>query len=159
MRTSGLSVFIDSGGWGSVYDLLRKIDDEYCWQTKSETYTYSKRNQSTSDVYMISNTALHKMIDRAYAIFFIGSENSLVASAEEMTKNQDKQKSFSPWIHPELMISSRIRRNRPERHAQKKSQATMVAMDEDMHLKVHNPAPIEHLQFLPQDTLGKWLMT
>lgn len=159
LRSNGLSVFIDSEVWSSVYDLLRKVDDEYCWQAKSETYAYSKRNQSTAHVYMILNTALHKMIDRAEAFFFIGSENSLVASAKEMTNNQDEQKTCSPWIHSELMISSMIRRNRPERHTQKKPQATMEAMDESMQLEVHHSAPVEHLQLIPQGTLEKWLMT
>ncbi|MBE0508926.1 MAG: hypothetical protein IBX50_19775, partial [Marinospirillum sp.] len=85
LRSKGLSVFIDSEVWGSVYELLREVDNRYCLQSNGLMYDYLKRNQSTAHVYMVLNTALHKMIDRAEAFFFIGSENSLVASAEEMT--------------------------------------------------------------------------
>lgn len=156
MRAAGLSVFIDSEVWGSVYDLLKKVDDAYCLHANSETYDYNKRNYSTAHVYMILNTALHKMIDRAEAFFFIGTENSLVASAKELTSEQDEQKTCSPWIHSELMISSMIRRNTPKRLIQK-SVIANESFDSVRNLVVHHSAPIEHLKLITQEVLDKWL--
>jgi hypothetical protein len=161
MQDLGLSVFIDSEVWGSVYDLLREVDDQYCWQAMTNTYYYEKRNQSTAHVYMVLNTALHNMIDRSEAFLFIGSENSLVASASEMTELGDEQKTFSPWIHSELMISSMIRRTSPPRYSGRrgaaKSEASTEVFDEAMNLEVHHPAPVKHLKFLRSDILNKWL--
>jgi hypothetical protein len=160
MRAAGLNVFIDSKVWGSVYDLLKKVDDTYCKHANSEIYDYNKRNYSTAHVYMILNTALHKMIDRAEAFLFIGTENSLVASAKGMTSEQDEQKTCSPWIHSELMISSMIRRNLPERFVQKSSIVTEAydsAIDSARQLEVHHPAPLAHLELIDQEVMNKWL--
>lgn len=159
-----LNVFIDSEVWGSVYDLLREVDDEYCWQPQTKTYTYEKRNQSTAHVYMILNTALHKMIDRAETFIFVGSENSLVASARDMTCSEDNQKTYSPWIHSELMVSSMIRTRWPERYLGRrgytnKSEASMETFAEARTLTVEHPAPVEHLKLIDQATLEEWLGT
>lgn len=155
-----LRVFIDSEVWGSVYDLLQQIDDEYCLQPLTNTYNYEKRNRSTAHVYMILNTALHNMIDRAEAFLFVGSENSLVASAREMTELGDNQKTYSPWIHSELMISSMIRTKMPDRYRgtyKSKSEATLEHFAEARTLKVEHPAPVKHLKLIDQDTLAQWL--
>ena len=161
MQELGLSVFIDSEVWASVYDFLREVDDQYCWQSMTNTYHYEKRNQSTAHVYMVLNTALHNMIDRAEAFLFIDSENSLVASASEMTELVDKQKTFSPWVHSELMISSMIRRIPPPRYSDRrgvvKSEASTEVFDEAMNLEVYHPAPVRHLKLLRSDILNKWL--
>jgi len=164
LEDKNLSVFIDSEVWGSVYDLLREIDNEYCWQAQTNTYAYEKRNQSTAHVYMILNTALHNMIDRAEAFLFIGSENSLVASARDMTGLDDDQKTYSPWIHSELMISSMIRAKIPKRFQGRgtfigKSEASMEHFDEARTLTVEHPAPVKHLKLIDQETLNEWLET
>lgn len=163
LENKDLSVFIDSEVWGSVYDLLREIDNEYCWQGQTETYAYEKRNQSTAHVYMILNTALHNMIDRAETFLFIGSENSLVASARDMTSLSDDQKTYSPWIHSELMISSMIRIKLPARYPGRtfttKAEASLEHFDEARTLTVEHPAPVKHLKLIDQEVLDEWLKT
>jgi hypothetical protein len=164
LEEKNLSVFIDSEVWGSVYGLLRDIDNEYCFQAQTNTYSYEKRNQSTAHVYMILNTALHNMIDRAEAFLFIGSENSLVASAKDMTGLDDDQKTCSPWIHSELMISSMIRAKIPKRFQRRrtfigKSETSMEQFDEARTLTVKHPAPVKHLKLIDQGTLNEWLET
>lgn len=53
----GLKCFIDSCAWGYCDDLLRKIDDKYCWNKTGETYNYERRNYSTAHVHMKSRTS------------------------------------------------------------------------------------------------------
>lgn len=37
---TGLSVFVDSCVWANAYSLLQKIDDKYCYQSATQTYSY-----------------------------------------------------------------------------------------------------------------------
>ncbi|MFC0476256.1 hypothetical protein ACFFHF_13535 [Robertmurraya beringensis] len=69
--TFGLTVFIDSCVWGSADALLRIIDDEYCKNVDSPTYSYEKRNFSTSHVYMMLSSALTMMIDKTECVIFL----------------------------------------------------------------------------------------
>jgi hypothetical protein len=104
----GLTSFIDSCVWGYASDLLRIIDDEYCWNSRSETYNYTKRNFSTSHVHMMLSTALLMMIDNCECVFFIDTPNSV------NTKDVIKR-TISPWIYSEINISRLIKRRSPKR--------------------------------------------
>lgn len=55
-----LKVFIDSQVWGYVDELLKKIDNKYCYQKNTETYNYQKRNISTAHVHLMLNNAFLK---------------------------------------------------------------------------------------------------
>ena len=58
----GISTFIDSCIWGYSNDLLRQIDNKHCLNPSGETYSYEKRNNSTSHVHMMLSTALNMMM-------------------------------------------------------------------------------------------------
>jgi len=77
LRNKGLKVFVDSCVWGNAFDLLKVIDNKYCRNYDDSAYDYDKRNYSTSHVYMMLNTALHKMIDRCEMFLFLGTPNSV----------------------------------------------------------------------------------
>src|SRR4051812_17008773 len=47
-QTFGLTSFIDSLVWDYADDLLKQIDNEFCLNEGKETYSYEKRNGSTS---------------------------------------------------------------------------------------------------------------
>ncbi|MCX0367872.1 hypothetical protein [Clostridium perfringens] len=104
-----LVTFIDSCIWGYSNDLLKQIDNKYCWQPKSETYNYTQRNFSTSHVHMMLSTALIKMIDKCECIFFLNTENS-VTKTEDLIKNTKTQKTYSPWIYSEINCINLIRK-------------------------------------------------
>lgn len=159
MRQIGLSVFIDSEVWGSVFDLLQKVDDEYCLNTSGKTYSYQKRNRSTAHIYMILNSALHHMIDRSEAFIFVASENSLIADVtESQISDLEESKTASPWIHSELLFSSMVRRQVPERIKREVARATMEAiLEESKDLNVHHIAPLEHLAVIEESVLKNWL--
>lgn len=156
-----LKVFIDSQVWGSVYSLLKEVDNEYCWHKESSTYLYEKRNQSTAHVYMILNSALHEVIDRAESFIFLGSDKSLVASIKETTEQNDEAKTYSPWIHSELLLSSMIRRKQPERYPVRVLDSAISAerLTEDKQLIVTHDAPLNHLREIPRQVLTQWLAT
>lgn len=160
-QTHGLIVFIDSDVWGSVYDLLKEVDDEYCRLSGSNSYSYEKRNQSTAHVYMILNSALHEVIDRTEAFIFLGSENSLVPSIKSTMSEYNRDKTYSPWIHSELLLSSMIRRSRPKRYKEVvlDSVASVEHLTESKQLKVEHDAPMGHLTKISQILLNQWLET
>lgn len=100
----GLTTFIDSCVWGYADELLRAIDNKYCVSGEKpdgsiDTYSYSKRNQSTAHVHMILNSALMKMIDRTECLIFLNTPNSL--KIEDLSK----EKTSSCWIYSELLMS------------------------------------------------------
>ena len=106
LERKGLNVFIDSCVWGNAFDLLKNIDDKYCYDSSTNTYSYEKRNRSTSHVYMMLNTALHKMIDNCEVFLFLGTPNSV--SVKQGIESQESVK--SPWILSELALVQHIRR-------------------------------------------------
>lgn len=112
----GLEAFIDSCAWGYCDDLLRKIDDKYCYNAKSGTYNYSLRNYTTSHVHMMLSTALTEMIDRTECIIFFNTPNSISMSDElvKITKG-DKEITVSPWIYHELLMTAMVRKKCPNR--------------------------------------------
>lgn len=96
-QTFGLEAFIDSCAWGYCDDLLRKIDDKYCYNAKTNTYNYNLRNYTTSHVHMMLSTALTEMIDNTECIIFFNTPNSINLS-EELDNVKGKQSTISPWI-------------------------------------------------------------
>lgn len=117
-----LTSFVDSCVWGYSDILLRKIDDDYCYNEKTNTYNYKDRNFSTSHIHMMLASALTMMIDKAECLFFINTPNSLSVSNIE-------DKTFSPWIYHELTISKFIKKRFPIRHK------TKDLLDENLILK------------------------
>jgi hypothetical protein len=104
----GLKVFIDSCVWGYSNDLLKIIDDTYCKNPNGDTYSYDKRNYSTSHVNLMLSNALNKMIDNCESILFLNSPNSI---SMENLGNSTK----SPWIYSEISTTQIIRKEIPKR--------------------------------------------
>src|SRR5574344_1710135 len=98
-----LRSFIDSCIWEYADDLLKIIDNEYCYQLQNNTYNYKSRNYSTSHVHMMLNMALMKMIDKTECLFFLNTPNSISLS-------DIGTKTLSPWIYSEIGISQIIER-------------------------------------------------
>lgn len=106
----GFKVFVDSCIWGNANDLLKTIDDSYSGHSNpnsnDKSYSYEARNFSTSNVYMILNTALHRMIEKSELFIFLGTENSI-----SLSKSILQQESLeSPWIFSELTFVNQVRR-------------------------------------------------
>lgn len=102
-----LSVFIDSCVWGDAFKLLRKIDNKYC--LKGDTFNYHIRNHTTSNVFMILNSALHRIIDNCEAFVFLGTDKSIPIT----DTFEDEKYLSSPWIYSELQFAKLVRRTKP----------------------------------------------
>ena len=100
----GLTSFIDSLVWGNVFNLQKKIDEKYCVNKKDEkgkiiSYSYEKRNFTTSHVHLMLNTALMQSMQVAKFFFFINTQDSI------NFKNIKGEWTYSPWIYSELSMS------------------------------------------------------
>ena len=109
--TFGIKPFVDSCVWNHADSLLKLLDDEYCVSSRkddgSTTYSYNKRNLSTSHVHIILNTALQKMIDNTECLLFLNTPHSLPTN---QIINGDA--TASPWIYSELMFSRMVKRKK-----------------------------------------------
>lgn len=117
----GLKCFIDSCAWGYCDDLLRKIDDKYCWNKSGETYNYERRNYSTAHVHMMLSTALTEVMDLSECVMFFNTPNS-VSLVDDLNcikngnnKHGKVKVSISPWIYHELAMSSYLKQTIPDR--------------------------------------------
>lgn len=145
----GLSVFIDSCIWGYSEDLLRLIDNHYCLNPGGGTYSYEKRNQSTSHVHMMLSTALTMMIDQAECLFFLNTPNSI-----QTGETIDKTK--SPWIYNEIAISRLIRKKKLSEYRPERTKAFTDLGRIDESFVMNYDANLSHLQNLTADDLIQW---
>lgn len=147
-----LNVFIDSCVWGSVYDLLKAIDNKYCRREGQTTYDYDERNRSTAHVHMILSTALQQMIDETETIIFMNTDRSISLKHSV----DEAQKTLSPWIHMELNFSSLVRRKR--RFITKAEDSRMLdqVVGNESFTVVHD-APTRHLTSLSEVEFSQWL--
>lgn len=113
----GLTAFIDSCVWGYCNDLLREIDNFYCYNEDGKTYNYNLRNYTTSHVHMMLSTALSEMINSTECIMFYNTPNSVSIVADlEVIKQEGKKVTLSPWIYHELAMTSLLGRCIPKRN-------------------------------------------
>ena len=95
-KYKNLSCFVDSFAWGSADQLLKEIDDKYCYRKHSKTYDYNKRNFTTSHVHAILSMALLETILRSKFCVFIESSESVPLNSGL------KKKTLSPWWYEEI---------------------------------------------------------
>lgn len=99
----GLNCFVDGFVWGSCdKDILRPLDDIWSTHdTKKGSYSYEKRNYSTSLVHALLSMALLEMIDNCECCIFIKpTTDFLVSGIENYTT--------SPWIYEEIMMFNKV---------------------------------------------------
>jgi hypothetical protein len=147
-----INCFIDSCVWKYADDLLKLVDDEYCWQPASKTYNYSKRNYSTSHVHMMLSVALNKMMDNCEALIFLNTPNSI--TPDKVVTDEDE--TLSPWIYAELS-SSHLIRNRPLKDHRRvgKSMDSLQEMFSSRDLKVRHEVDISHLRGITIEAINR----
>ncbi|MGE5352283.1 MAG: hypothetical protein ACM3S2_08640 [Ignavibacteriales bacterium] len=106
-----ITCFVDSCVWGYADDLLKAIDDKYCLFPGGETYSYPKRNLSTSHVHMMLSAAITKMIDKCECLFFLNTPNSIKPSS--IIQGGETS---SPWLYFEIATTQLIRQKTPDTH-------------------------------------------
>lgn len=150
----GLRAFIDSMVWEYSNDLLKIIDDEYCLKS-SGSYSYEKRNYSTSHVHMMLSIALTKMIDKCESVFFVNTPNSIIVSENIVAANY----TLSPWIYSEIEMTRMIRHKKLSeyRDIEKIMNESVIHFAErNETLKIRYDIPLDHLVELTDSDLVKW---
>lgn len=148
-----IKCFIDSCIWGYSNELLRMIDNKYCWNAESKMYNYNTRNYSTSHVHMMLSAALNKMIDKCEVLFLLNTPESIQTS--DILNETD-----SPWIYSEILASKLIEKKTPQRHKtariarRVKKLASGERMDEA--LKVKYKLDLDHLSDLSEEEIINW---
>lgn len=146
----GLKVFFDEVLWGQADDLLRKIDEKYCLNEDGNTFSYPKRNFSTSHVHSMLAVSIMKMIDLSECILFINTDESIPKIEEQI---EGKSYTMSPWIYLELSIINKIQIKNPEVYRRKK---ILEYSQSNQKLKVKYEADFSRLTNLETEMLKKW---
>lgn len=148
-----LIAFIDHTIWGYANSLLKIIDDKYCLNPKTSTYSYQKRNISTSHVHMMLSTALAKMVDQTECLFFLNTPNSVSTSKiiSDSTTN-------SPWLYYEIAISKLVEKplSKHTRRLISKSKAYSESLGYITEIDIKYPLGIEHFSKLTGTNLVNW---
>lgn len=149
-KTFGLTAFIDSYVWGYANELLKIIDNEYCYQKETNTYNYQKRNYSTSHVHMMLSVALTQMIDNTECLFFLNTPNSI-------TPDTIIEQTESPWIYSEIAMSRLIRKKELKEYRDVALMESQRAFAEGGTLNVRYDLPIDHLTNINVNHLEHWV--
>lgn len=144
----GLVSFIDSYVWGYSNKLLRQIDDVYCLNG-NHSYSYEKRNYSTSHVHMMLSVALTQMIDNTECLFFLNTPNSITP---DTIINQTE----SPWIYSEIAATRLIRKRPREEYRLKLKVKSLSEGGRINPLIIKYDLPVDHLTYIDNRVLGDW---
>lgn len=147
-----VKAFVDSGVWGYSDILLKKLDDEYCWNSRLQMYDYTKRNVTTSHVHMMLNNALAKMMDKTECLFFINTGNST-------TRNERFWEcyTYSPWLYSEIGLSQIIQRKSKEAHREKSLlEHASEGYKNVYNLQILHPLSLDHMKTISCDNLLNW---
>ena len=149
-----LDVFLDEVVWGSADELLKKLDNKYCYQKDTKTYNYTKRNFTTSHVHAMLSAAIQSIMDNSEVVFFLNTNESFPAISSVLKENSEY--TLSPWIYQEVMNAKLLRptdwsvyrKNRTLTHSLYESAAAS--------LKIAYKTPIKDFTVLDFSTLSTW---
>lgn len=143
----GLTAFIDSCVWGYANKLQKMIDDAYCLNG-NHSYSYEKRNYSTSHVHMMLSVALTQMIDNTECLFFLNTPNSI-------TPDPNSNQTESPWIYSEIAATRLIRERSREEHRLKRM-VESFSEGGSPTLRIRQDIPVDHLTDIDNGILSNW---
>jgi len=141
--------FIDSCIWGYADDLLKDIDNKFC-PTGPNTYSYKKRNYSTSHVHMMLSSALSMMMDKTECLIFLDTPDS-IKPYEGIDRTE------SPWIYFEIGMSQLLRKKEPKRNLLESVRYYSEGGILEKAIKVKYEVDLKHLTEIDADDLKKWL--
>lgn len=151
-KECGVDAFVDSHIWKYANDLLQKIDNRYCLNEDKQTYSYERRNCSTSHVHMMLSIAIQKMIDRCECLFFINTPNSI-----EIADGIKDGRLSSPWIYSELALTKVIRHRPLSDYRQRRGDDLHhFAINEKAEIPITYEIDLKHMMPLSLEDLIAW---
>jgi len=157
---TNIEVFIDSNVWGYADDLLKELDNKYAYSEETNTYSYEVRNRTTSNIYLILQSSLSKMIDSSECLIFLNTENTV----HEIKKNESIElRTSSPWIMSELQFSSMVRRQQSPNAKRNEdlsilNNSIIQKSTVGMGLQISHKLPTEHLVKIDYLDFMMWLL-
>lgn len=124
MEHCKVDVFIDSCIWKYSDDLLKLLDKKFC-EMENGNYNYKRRNITTTQVHLVLNMALAKMINNTECFMFFKTDNSVC-----MKKDFSSKETESPWICDELLMASLIARRSKEMHRKEYRMGDLFSINE-----------------------------
>lgn len=149
-----LDVFIDYNVWGYINELLKLIDDDYCYNKDKKTYSYEKRNITTSHVHMMLINALSEMMDKTECLLFFETENYI-----NLKKLTHIATTSSPWIYNEISLSKILRKEQKRRSSniEKANREIRMYTTLNENLNIDYDTDVSHLVRLTSNDIEKWL--
>lgn len=147
-KSFGLSVFMDALAWGSADDLLKGIDDRFCKKSNG-SYSYEKRNFSTSHVHSMLTAAIMRAMDQTEVVLFLNTNNSTY----QLAKGFENKHTLSPWIFEEIMLSTVLRRRDWKEH--RKEPTTVLAHYQEK-LDVVYPLCLDSFTHISTSDVVEW---
>jgi hypothetical protein len=141
--------FVDSSVWGYADDLLRQIDNRYCLNPGGATYSYKRRNASTSHIHTMLSTALGMMIDSSECLIFLNTPHSVTA------KDAVSEKTQSAWLYAEIAMTRVIRRKSTRAHRQVVKYAKTLE-EANAGVRIDYPMDLACLTDITGETLIEW---
>ena len=159
----GIVSFIDSLFWKYADDLLEEINNKY--SDRRETlddgivYSHKKCLKASQHVNILLDAALHKLIDKTEAVFFLITENSV-----QVFNDLDKEicTTYSPWIFSEILCTQLVRKKPLLDYRSYEllspifEHAAADANIENRELKLSYEVSLSHLDELSEKILNKW---
>ena len=98
----GIRAFIDDAIWDNVDELANRLSTKIYQDRLEDTFITEEQANSygASNAFLILNSAIERMIDKAECFLFIGTRNSLI-DGDTHTK--------SPWIYTENLFSNLVK--------------------------------------------------
>ena len=153
-----LNTFIDSYFWGSADKLLREIDNEYCWQKKSNNYNYRKRNFSTSHVHAMLTASIMKAMDLSEIIIFLNTPSSVPDLEKAINKDGYDEYTLSPWIYEEMLLTTMLKETSWEVYRRDWRLDEEAVLEHcEKNLKIKYKLPKERLIPLTIEDIDEWL--
>lgn len=162
-KTFGLVSFIDSIFWDYAGNLLDDINYDFSRiQPQPDDgilYNYKKCCKASEHVNILLNAALHKLIDKTEAVFFLNTENSIQIFIDA---DEEISTTYSPWIFSEILCTQLVRKKPLCDYRSYKlispifEQAAGDIHIEKRDLNLSYEVSLSHLDELSEDTLYKW---
>lgn len=160
----GIKSFIDSHVWGHANKLLKEIDNKHSIKADGKLYDYDIRNITTSNIHMLLSSALNSVMDSCECLFFINTDKSISKLGFSNENKYDEDRTTSPWIMSELVMSSIIRKH--EMYNRTRRVFTMDSLDGNERYAISesskkfsmlHQAPTAHLFDMKDDNFATWI--
>ena len=149
-KKCNVSCFVDSDYWLSCDKILKYIDNLYCKNTKTNTYSYEKRNLTTSHLHIMLNSAIAKMINSCECFIFIDTENSV-------QEYRSGDGTLSPWIMSEILLSKLLKKPLPKSRKRTAKEHFVEVHAMDSAINIVHMVDLSHMTRINSSTITKWI--